>query len=253
VRILLVIPCLRERARLPVFLPALLPALRGTAGEVDVLVVDDGSGGEEQAWLAGYIGELQPAWPNLLPPLLLAANAGKGGAVYAGWETAGGYTHVGFVDADGAIPPAETARLCALATHTPTRAIYAVRTGTDDTTVRRDPGRALAGNVFRMLVRFLFRFPLPETQCGCKIVPAEAWRACAGRLSERRFCFDVDLTWHLLQHGTEIRAVPIDWTEVGGGQLRAGSVAALILSLVGLRFRLGSWRGVRVGSRASFR
>ena len=79
-------------------------------------------------------------------------------------------------------------------------------------------------------------------QCGCKIVPAEAWRACAPALTERRFCFDVDLTWHLLHHGTSIRAVPVNWTEIRGGQLHAGSVLAMVLSLVRLRRQLGPWQ-----------
>lgn len=243
VKPLLVIPCFRERARLPVFLPPLLAALKETAGTVEVLVVDDGSGAEEQAWLADYLTSLRAAWPVLLPPLLLTQNAGKGGAVYAGWASAGPeHTHVGFVDADGAIPPEETARLCALTSRTPEHAVFAVRTGTDGTRVERDPARALAGKFFRLLVKALFRFPLPETQCGCKIVPVPAWQACAASLTERRFCFDVDLTWHLLHQGTAIRAVPVDWREIAGGQLRAGSVLAMIRSLIRLRLQLGPWK-----------
>jgi dolichol-phosphate mannosyltransferase len=243
VKILLVIPCLRERARLPQFLPELLTALREASAVVDVLVVDDGSGPEEQAWLSEYVTGLGPSWPNLLPPLLRVTNTGKGGAVYGGWEQAAAeHSHVGFVDADGAIPPEETARLCVLAGRTPTRAIYAVRTGTDDTIVQRHPARALAGKFFRWLVQFLFRFPLPETQCGCKILPLPAWRASAEALTERRFCFDVDLTWHLLRSGATIRAVPVNWSEIAGGQLRASSVLAMIASLIRLRHRLGSWQ-----------
>jgi len=240
---LLVIPCLRERARLPLFLPGLLEALRAADAAVDVLVVDDGSGAEEQAWLASYLRELQANWPNLLPPLLHPANSGKGGAVYEGWNQATPqHAHVGFVDADGAIPPEETVRLCLLAERTPTRVIYAVRTGTDDTIVQRHPTRALAGRFFRRLVQFLFRFPVVETQCGCKILPLTAWKACAPALTERRFCFDVDLTWHLLHSGATIRAVPVNWSEIAGGQLRASSVLAMIAGLIRLRRRLGPWQ-----------
>lgn len=252
VKTLLVIPCLRERARLPTFLPPLLAALEETApGVVDVLIVDDGSGPAEQEWLRDYIKERQATCPALRAPLLLSENTGKGGAVYAGWATAtatatageaGGYSHVGFVDADGAIPPEETARLCALATHSPTRTIYAVRTGTEDTVVQRDPGRRLAGQMFRLLVKGLFHFPVPETQCGCKILPLDAWQSCAPLLREKRFCFDVELTWHLLHQGTEIHPVPVNWREIPGGQLRAGSVFSMIRSLVRLRLRLGPWQ-----------
>lgn len=247
VKTLLVIPCLRERARLPLFLPELLAALAKRTGETEVMIVDDGSGAEEQAWLADYIRSLQTKYPALLAPLLLSENAGKGGAVYAGWAQAGtDYSLLGFVDADGAIPPEEVARLCALAPQQADHALYAVRTGTEGTHVQRHPARALAGLFFRLLVKGLFRFPIPETQCGCKLVPAAAWRAVEANLTERRFCFDVDLTWHLLKQGTVIRAVPVNWQEIAGGQLRAASVLAMVRSLVKLRGQLGSWR--RTGS-----
>lgn len=73
-------------------------------------------------------------------------------------------------------------------------------------------------------------------------MPAATWQAIANSLTERRFCFDVDLTWHLLHHGTEIRAVPVNWTEIAGGQLRAGSVLAMVRSLIQLRRKLGPWQ-----------
>ncbi len=238
---LLVIPCLRERDRLPAFLPGLLAALQEVPAEV--LVVDDGSSETEQAWLKSYIEELRPLWPALLPPLLCPNNSGKGGAVYAGWASAAPtHTQLGFVDADGAIPPTEAARLCRLALASPNDALYAVRTGTAGTRVQRHPARALAGSFFRLLVKILFRFPLPETQCGCKILPAAAWRACAAQLAERRFCFDVELTWHLLRQGTAIQPVPVHWSEIAGGQLRAASVLAMIRSLIRLRRHLGPWQ-----------
>lgn len=247
VKTLLVIPCLRERARLPLFLPGLLEALFERAPGTDVLVVDDGSGPEEQVWLADYVKSLQAAHPALLPPLLMTENVGKGGAVYAGWAKAEAvHSLLGFVDADGAVPPGEVARLCALVPLQPDHALYAVRTGKEDTRVKRHPARAVAGLFFRLLVKALFRFPIPETQCGCKLVPAAAWREVEAKLTERRFCFDVELTWQLLHQGTPIRAVPVNWQEIAGGQLRAASVLAMVRSLVKLRGQLGPWR--RTGS-----
>lgn len=243
-RTLLVIPCLRERARLPRFLPELLKALRQSnlEADVDVLVVDDGSDGVEQEWLDRYLDGMRSSWPNLLPPLLLPKNSGKGGAVYAGWNQPGKeYSHAGFVDADGAIPPEETARLCGLVARLPGAALFAVRTGTDGTRVRRHPGRALAGLAFRWLVKGLFRFPIPETQCGCKFVPLQAFRRLSGTLTEYRFCFDVELTWQLLHTGVSIHPVPVNWQEIPGGQLRPAGVFAMIRSLVRLRLQLGPW------------
>ncbi len=210
---------------------------------VEVLAVDDGSGSGEQAWLHDYCEEMRRGFPFLRPALALPVNAGKGGAVYAGWAAAGeDVTHLAFADADGAIPPREVARLISLARDSPESACFGIRTGGGGTRVERTPGRKIAGLVFRGIVRTLFRFPIPDTQCGFKIVPAAAWRSCREDLREKRFCFDVDLTWHLLHQGVPLRTVPIDWRERPGSRLRPGSVWAMVRSLWSLRQRLGDWR-----------
>lgn len=250
-KLLLVIPCLRESARLPGFLPGLLGALQPLGSRVEVLTVDDGSGAGEQEWLRNYCEEMRREFPSLRPPLLLPENAGKGGAVYAGWATAGAeVTHLAFVDADGAIPPREAIRLIHLARGVPASACFGIRTGADGTLVERTLGRRIAGLVFRAIVKTLFRFPLPDTQCGFKIVPAAAWRLCRAHLRENRFCFDVELTWHLLRQGTPLLAAPIDWSERPGSRLRPGSVWAMVSSLWTLRQRLGSWRIPAAGAAA---
>ena len=49
------------KVRLPLFLPGLLEALTQGAGGTELLIVDDGSGQEEQTWLAEYVKGLQAA------------------------------------------------------------------------------------------------------------------------------------------------------------------------------------------------
>ncbi len=65
--------------------------------------------------------------------------------------------------------------------------------------------------------------------------------AFRSQLEERRYTFDVELTWQLLRHGTEITSVPVDWCERPGSHLRADSVLAMFRSLRALRRRLGNW------------
>lgn len=238
-RVLLIIPCFRERDRLPTFLPALCEALSAVPG-VRVRVVDDGSGAEQQAWLQEYVDRLRGQFPHLEPAQLNPANRGKGGAIYSGWEQPGPADLLGFVDADGAVPAREVVRLLHMADNE--SALYAVRTGQDGTTVRRALHRRIAGSVFRKLVRRLFAFPLPDTQCGFKLIPAAAFHTLRPQLKEERFTFDVELTWHLLHHGTPIRHIPIDWTESPGSRLRPGSVLTMHRSLRALRAHLGDWR-----------
>jgi dolichyl-phosphate beta-glucosyltransferase len=239
-RTLLVIPCYKERARLPRFLPELLQAVQGL--DVSLRVVDDGSGPEQQQWLCEFIRGLQPSWPALEAPQLNPDNQGKGGAVYSAWDRAEGVAWLAFADADGAVPPQEVARLLREAASRPEGAVFAVRTGEAGTRVHRALHRRVAGWVFRRLVRRFFRFPVPDTQCGCKIIPAAAYAAFRSQLQERRFTFDVELTWHLLHRGVPITAVPVNWSERPGSHLRASSVIAMFRSLRALRRRLGEWR-----------
>jgi dolichyl-phosphate beta-glucosyltransferase len=237
---LLIIPCFQERARLPLFLPGLMEALSDQ--DVTVRVVDDGSCPEQQDWLRGYLKEMQVAFPRLQAPQINPANQGKGGAIYSGWDRSEEAGLLAFADADGAVPALEVARLLREATRQPEQAIFAVRTAEEGTRVSRALHRRVAGWVFRRLVRRLFRFPVPDTQCGCKIIPASAYAAFRGELLERRFTFDVELTWHLLRHGVTIRPVPVHWSERPGSHLRAASVLAMFRSLRTLRHRLGNWR-----------
>jgi len=237
---LLVIPAFNERARLPPFLLALCGALQGM--EVTVRVVDDGSSPEQQAWLRDYIAEMCTTLSCLEPAQINTHNAGKGGAVYSGWDGPGGAELLAFADADGAVPPEEVARVIRVAALHPLAATYAVRTGAEGTRVVRSLPRRLAGAVFRWLVRRLFHFPVPDTQCGCKVIPAAAYAAVRSELSEHRFTFDVELTWHLLRRGVEVRALPVHWSERPGSHLRAASVCAMFKSLRALRRQLGNWK-----------
>jgi len=238
---LLVVPCYRERERLPQFLPDLCRALGDRTG-LRIRAVDDGSGPEQQAWLAGYVEGLRREFPLLEPAQLNAENVGKGGAVYSGWDLPDGADCLAFVDADGAVPAAEVSRLLTIASGLPDKAVFAVRTSEHGTTVARQFHRRLAGLAFRRLVRGLFHFPVQDTQCGFKLVPASAFAAIRPALREMRFTFDVELTWHLLHREVEIETVPVNWTERPGSHLRAASVWAMYRSLRALRRRLGDWR-----------
>ena len=238
---LLVIPCYCERERLPHFLPGLCEALRDEAG-LRVRVVDDGSGPEQQQWLADYVDRLRAEFRFLDFAQLNPQNLGKGGAIYSGWDRPGSADLLAFADADGAVPAEEILRLLRQAASQPNGAVYAVRTGGSGTRVNRSFHRRLAGSVFRWLVRCLFRFPVPDTQCGFKVIPAAPFAALRPALQEARFTFDVELTWHLLQRGVAIEAVAINWTESPGSRLGAGSAWNMFRSLLSLRRRLGDWR-----------
>ena len=247
-RILLVIPCFKESQRLPGFLGSLCEALSRVELHVDVLVVDDGSGEEESEFLRRFVEGLRPRFPFVLPSCLLSNNRGKGGAVYAGWETASRkHDWLAFVDADGAISPAEVIRLLGgLPEESASRGLFAVRTGGGGTRVERTVLRRLTGKVFAWLVRLLFRLPVPDTQCGFKVVGREWFVTSRDKLIEERFCFDIELAHWLVASGGGIDSVPISWREAPGSHLGFRHVLQMFGSLLVLRRRLNESDSVAV-------
>ena len=221
---LLTVPCFRESERLPAFLPELCREMM-RLGTVEILVVDDGSGAAETAATRTLVEQLRPNHPCLRPLLELPENLGKGGAVYAGWAHASSDADwLGFVDADGSCSPAETARLIRLAqasSPTPSApALFASRVKMLGRHVERQFKRHLIGRIYATLVSELLGIPVYDSQCGLKLVPRPAYTAVADHLSIHGFAFDVDLLTALLDHGTPVHEVPIDWVEVPGGKVR---------------------------------
>ncbi|MGK0188673.1 MAG: dolichyl-phosphate beta-glucosyltransferase [Verrucomicrobiales bacterium] len=244
-RVLLVIPCFKERRRLPAFLESLCPAISASGLPVDLLIVDDGSGESESQFLAEFIAQQRKRWSFVRPAHLLAQNRGKGGAVYAGWEQADEAADrwLAFADADGAISAEEIVRILSQTTTAGHRdeiqsAYFAVRTGEDGTMVERTPLRRLSGRVFALMVRILFRMPIPDTQCGFKIVPRTWFDANRSQLVEERFCFDIEMAYWLIRQGISIKSVPISWRETAGSHLGFKHVLQMFASILVLRRRL---------------
>jgi glycosyltransferase involved in cell wall biosynthesis len=237
-RLFLVIPAYHESRRLPRFLPALCDALSASEVSVTVQVVDDGSGAAEQQTMSGFLDGLRSRHPFLRPLHRLERNVGKGGTVYAGWDLAEESEWLGFVDADGAVPASEVARLALMTGEDPgAEAIFAVRVSGAGRTVTRTFSRRITGLVFRWLAHALFDIPIPDTQCGLKFVSAARYREIRPQLREMRFCFDVELTCLLLRAGVGILPVPIDWHESPGGKVHARAIIEMIASLLRLRRR----------------
>ena len=237
---LLVIPAYRESQRLPKSFPELCAAIGAMEGdEVAVLVVDDGSGAEEARFVSELVAGMQEDYPFLLDPLLLDKNRGKGGAVYAGWDSVKAdpqYETLGFVDSDGAVPAGEVVRLLAqLRGFDREKALYAARLHDGEHAVKRTLLRKWLGLLFRWLTRVSFRLPIHDSQCGCKLVPAQPYHAIRDQLTELRYCFDIDLTIHLLNTNVEIDEIPISWTEAAGTKLNLSQALKMLRSLWQLR------------------
>ncbi|MDF1531518.1 MAG: glycosyltransferase [ANME-2 cluster archaeon] len=168
--------------------------------------------------------------------VLYPVKLGKGGGILLGIKSARG-TVIAVVDADGAVPPHDVGRM-----------VDMVADGIDCVISSRYlPGsvihiaqpwyRILASRGFNSLVKLLFSLPFKDTQCGCKVLRAEAARTVAGEIQTFDYAFDVELLWRLGQHGYTIIEVPVEWRHREGSKLDLKKVIPQMFSAV-IKLRL---------------
>ncbi len=231
----IVIPAYNEELRLPRTLRALrryVGARRSVLGEVEVLVVDNGST-DRTAEVARAA-----ASPALPVRVVRCAERGKGAAVRAGL-LASDADLVAFMDADGATD------LTALdeawrGVHLGADVVIGSRGLPDSVAdVRSCRTRTAGAAFFRRLARMLLP-GVADTQCGFKLMRGAFARAVAPDLTARGFSFDVELLVRLRAVGARIVEIPVTWTDVPGSTFvpaRHGAGAFTELAAIAWRTR----------------
>ncbi|MCX6937890.1 MAG: glycosyltransferase [Verrucomicrobia bacterium] len=219
--ILLVIPAWCETVRLNAFASRLFPALAASGLPVTVQIVDDGS----PAHLAEALAERCSAWraqfPFVQPLHRLPANIGKGGAIYAGWDLAGEAAWLAFCDADGSVDADEVVRILNTALTSPDPVCYcASRHIQGAQTHWGSILRQVLSHLFAAWVRWHTRLPLRDSQCGAKVIPRAIYRGAKGRLSEKRYAFDVELMLACFRAGVAIQEIPVRWSWQPGSRIK---------------------------------
>jgi glycosyltransferase involved in cell wall biosynthesis len=148
----------------------------------EIIAVDDGSTDGSSEDLGGApVNEL----------VRLAANRGKGHAVRAGMARARG-SLVGFIDADGDIPPEILPDLVRRARSSGADIVYGDK-GDPGSEIRVPPVRRAASALYRALVSGLFDLGVSDTQTGVKLLREEVVEAVLPQMAEERFAFDLEL------------------------------------------------------------
>jgi glycosyltransferase involved in cell wall biosynthesis len=158
---------------------------------------------------------------------------GKGGALIEGLKLAMHSELIGYVDADGATPPRAFLDLVK-------------KTGEADCVIgsRWMPGavihqsqqghRRFASRGFHLIVQFLFRMNIRDTQCGAKVMKTAAVEKIHGQLTIADLAFDINLLYSLKHAGFKILEVPTEWTDKAGSKVMLGR-SSLTMFLSALR------------------
>jgi glycosyltransferase involved in cell wall biosynthesis len=227
----LVIPAHNEEARLSPMLRAYIDYFVPRYGEeIEFIVVVNGSIDQTEAVARSYAAACAGVRVLVEPQAI-----GKGGAIMLGAAAAQG-DWIGFVDADGATPPAAFEDLMEYIGDA--GAIFASRWMPGSVVEPRQPlKRRIASRIFNFLVRKLFKVRITDTQCGAKLIQGAALRRILPDLGLTRWAFDVDLLFKLRRAGYRIIEHPTVWRDVAGSQLRVGR-ASLEMFVAICRLRL---------------
>jgi len=162
---------------------------------------------------------------------------GKGGALIEGLKLASQGELIGYVDADGATPPASLLELvkqignadCVVGS----RWLASSVLHQQQTTLRRFFSRG-----FHFIVEVLFLMRIKDTQCPCKLMRREAVEKIHSNLLIADLAFDVNLLVSLKRAGFRVHEVPIEWTDKGGSKVTSSlfrSSLTMFLSVVRIR------------------
>jgi len=226
----IVIPAHNEEDRLPPMLEIYALYFSEKYGSEAEMIVVPNFCDDRTAEVAREIAERYPVVKVLDDP----GQVGKGGAVLLGAEAAEGDL-VGFVDADGATPPAAFDDL--LEKISLDGCIIASRWMRESKMTPKQPlSRRVVSRCFNLMVRMLFGLKLTDTQCGAKVFRREVIQPVLGSLGVTNWAFDVDMLFQTKRLGASIREVPTVWHDQAGSKLRIAHAGLnMFVALVRLR------------------
>lgn len=185
----------------------------------------------------GVVKEAAKTWPRI-SAMNFPGRIGKGGALIEGLKLFPLADLIGFVDADGATPPAafhDLVKRCASADCAiGSRWIVGAKIHQAQSGVRRLVSRG--GNA---IVQCLFWMRIRDTQCGAKVMRRSAVERIHPSLRITDMAFDINLLYSLKREGFSVVEVPTEWTDKLGSTLTKGLVKASLSALLSvIRLRL---------------
>lgn len=185
----------------------------------------------------GVVLAAEAKYPNL-SHLEFPGPIGKGGALIEGLKLAPMADLVGYVDADGATPPAAFLDLVTRCAAGEADCVIASRWMPESKITHAQPQkRRFASRLFHLFVEGFFWMGIADTQCGAKVIRRAAIESIHGQLCLADLAFDVNLLYSLKNAGFTIREVPTVWEDQTGSHVvfNFRTSMNMLLSLVRLR------------------
>lgn len=228
--ITLVVPFYNPGPRFREHLSGLISVLNSSGLSYEIIAVSDGS-------TDGSAERVRQIGAEVLRCVELPRNAGKGMALRAGLAKGRG-AYLGFIDADGDIPPETLAHFLAqLAQRQPD-----IVTGSKrhrDSNVVYPPVRRLYSWGYQQLLRVLFNLGIADTQTGIKLVRREVLVDVLPLMLQKRFAFDLELfVLAKLRGYRRFEELPVTILERYGSTISIKSVRQMLQDTLAIFYRL---------------
>ena len=240
----IVIPAYNEQYRLPSTLDDSLCYLRQLRRKWEVIIVDDGST-DDTAHVVTKAQMVEPRVRLLRSPL----NYGKGAAVAAGARHSHG-ERILVMDADGSTSITFLHNLEGVMDRDRCDIVVGQRLD------KRPWPRRLMGVVFKRVAATCVT-QVADTQCGFKLLSADAAELTLTKLHITRWAFDVELLFLAEQFDLGVSSAQVSFSDVPGSKINWWTPAEMLFDVlqVGTFYRLGLWhpRGNRGGDELLLR
>ena len=225
----IVVPYYNPGDRLRRTVEQMLHVLRDSGVSFEIITVSDGSTDGSRASLADLTDDA-------LRNVELAQNGGKGQALQVGLALGRG-RYLGFLDADGDLPPELLAPFLSLM-HLYEPDIIMGSKRHPMSSVHYPPLRRLYSWGYQHLIGVLFRLHIKDTQVGIKLVDRKVIAAVLPMLRESRFALDLELLVLARRLGyTHIVEAPVRIRERFGSTISLKAVWLLLVDTLALYIR----------------
>lgn len=228
----IVVPYFNPGDRVRSTVEELVRTLRASGASFEVIAVSDGSTDGSDAALLGLV-------TGAVTTVRLGERRGKGGALRAGFEQGRG-RFLGFIDADGDLPPDQIAALAQIAHEgagpPPDVVLGSKRHPMSE--VVYPPIRRVYSWAWQQLVLVLFGLRVADTQTGLKLVRREVLADVLPRMKEQRFAFDLELL--VIASGLGYRRfveIPVRIRQRFGSTVSVREVCGMFADLLAIFYR----------------
>ncbi len=198
----IIIPCYNEEKRLNTI--AFLNCIR-TNNNFHLCFVNDGSNDNT----IDVLKELQQSNPFRISVIDIKKNAGKASAVRTGANylyTRGDIEFIGFIDADLSTDFNDfNGLLQTLKSNNDLDMVFGSRAKDTSATIEKNAIRGLFSKIIKILVYFILKLPIEDTQCGAKIFRTKLVPVLFKKNFFSRWLFDVEMFLRMKEHFGKVK------------------------------------------------